>query len=152
MGWAVGRDSSRRRHIGYGVPSECDHPDCSEMIDRGLAYACGGGVTEEAPNCGLFFCGRHMSISYVRDGEIISAAEAYGEVGPDQDCDDFEERDDFTSSESCERCIAGLPPFDPKPDSLEWVNHVLTDETWAEWREEEPAWRADMEERLAEIA
>lgn len=26
----------------------------------------------------------------------------------------------------------------PKPDTSEWVNHILTDETWEEWRMENP--------------
>lgn len=36
----------------------------------------------------------------------------------------------------CERCENGLPPFDPKPDTDEWINHKMTDPTWAEWRAE----------------
>jgi hypothetical protein len=25
-------------------------------------------------------------------------------------------------------------PFEPKPDTPEWINHKLTDESWAKWR------------------
>ena len=38
----------------------------------------------------------------------------------------------------CERCIAGQPPFDPKPDTEEWVNWKLTDPSWEQWRRENP--------------
>ncbi|MBR7792350.1 hypothetical protein KDM87_07030 [Undibacterium sp. FT147W] len=38
----------------------------------------------------------------------------------------------------CERCAAGDPPFQPKPDSSEWVEWKLTDESWAQWRAENP--------------
>ena len=116
MSWAVGSDRDRGRHIGYGVPAKCDHPDCDANIDRGLAYACGGGVTEDVPNCGLFFCERHLSYT-----------EADDESG---------ERQGFV----CERCLHDEPPFDASPDTDEWVQHVLTDESWAQFRAENPEW------------
>lgn len=28
----------------------------------------------------------------------------------------------------------------PKEDTLEWKHHMLTDSTWAEWREDNPQW------------
>lgn len=62
MGWAVGFDNRYNRDIGYGVPALCDHPDCNEEIDRGLAYVCCGQVPyggEEG--CGLFFCDKHAN-------------------------------------------------------------------------------------------
>jgi hypothetical protein len=39
----------------------------------------------------------------------------------------------------CERCDAGQPPFAPTPDTGEWLNWKLTDESWAEWRRVNPA-------------
>lgn len=110
MGWAVGELNGR--DIGYGVPAICDHPDCTTRIDRGLAYACGGGVMGTVHNCGLFFCGDHL----VR----------------------FLENDDRGGEDVCERCADGLPPFDPKPDVPEWIEHVLTDPSWQQWRDENP--------------
>lgn len=51
------------REAGYGVEAECDHPECSEQIDRGLAYLCGrhpdGWRGDEEPGCGRYFCGKH---------------------------------------------------------------------------------------------
>jgi len=108
MGWAVGEVGGR--HIGYGVPAICDHPGCGAEIDRGLAYACGGGVVEDLPNCGLFFCSEHMF---------------YKENGDDQGW-------------VCERCLNDRDPFDPTPDTAEWAAHITSDESWAEWREENP--------------
>jgi hypothetical protein len=39
----------------------------------------------------------------------------------------------------CERCAASDPPFDPTPDTAEWLDWKLTDESWAEWRTANPA-------------
>jgi len=60
MGWAIGYEKHWERDIGYGVPSICDYPHCSEKIDRGLAYVC----CNEEPyggeeGCGLYFCAKH---------------------------------------------------------------------------------------------
>jgi hypothetical protein len=38
----------------------------------------------------------------------------------------------------CERCWDGLDSFDAKPDHPRWIRHKLTDESWAEWRAENP--------------
>lgn len=102
MGWSLGYDENWKRHIGYGVPAECDHPACKERIDRGLAYVCKGEEPYGGEGCGLYFCGAHLSI----DG--------------------------------CDRCRAGKEPFEAKPDVPEWIKHVLTDESWAEWRRLNP--------------
>lgn len=39
----------------------------------------------------------------------------------------------------CSRCLADQSPFDTKPDHPEWVAHMETDESWAEWRAERDA-------------
>jgi hypothetical protein len=39
----------------------------------------------------------------------------------------------------CQRCDNNEPPFDPTPDSQEWITHMLIDETWQQWRDENPA-------------
>jgi hypothetical protein len=38
----------------------------------------------------------------------------------------------------CERCRAGQPPFQAKPDIPRWVGHKLMHPSWAQWREENP--------------
>lgn len=60
MSWSIGYDEKWKRDIGYGVPSLCDFPGCSEEIDRGLSYVC----CDEQPyggddGCGLYFCNAH---------------------------------------------------------------------------------------------
>lgn len=60
MGWSIGYDDATDRHIGYGVPAYCDHPDCKAEIDRGLAYVCCGQQPYGGENgCGRFFCEQH---------------------------------------------------------------------------------------------
>ena len=105
MGWSIGFDSNWNRDVGYGVPAKCDHPDCDEDIDRGLAYVCGGEPYGGDKGCGLHFCGKHLYHN-AHDGD----------------------------PQMCERCCDGEPPFDPKPDTAEWTNHKMTDESWAKWR------------------
>lgn len=60
MGWSVGYDSTWQRDIGYGVPAFCDHPDCDEVIDRGIAHVCGGEPYGGEKGCGLYFCANHQ--------------------------------------------------------------------------------------------
>ena len=110
MGYAVGDDTQGRsgRFIGYGVPAKCDHPDCDADIDRGFAYSCGD--YDQVDNCGLHFCGQHL----------------------DHEIDD---------TQVCERCGSedeDAPWFEPKPDTAEWINHILSDESWEKWRAENP--------------
>ena len=66
MGWSIGYDDNWKRDIGYGVPSICDHPGCTERIDRGLGYVCGATPYGEPKGCGLFFCGKHQIGIYQR--------------------------------------------------------------------------------------
>ncbi len=52
------------REAGYGIEAECDQPDCSAEIDRGLGYLCGdnpdGHRDPTEAGCGLYFCGQHL--------------------------------------------------------------------------------------------
>lgn len=60
MGWAIGYDEHWNRDIGYGVVAHCDYPGCRRVIDRGLAYVCGGEPYGGDTGCGLYFCGKHL--------------------------------------------------------------------------------------------
>lgn len=107
MGWAIGYDEHWQRDIGYGVPAICDHPDCSEEIDRGLSYVCANqepreGRGDKGGGCGLYFCAQHLR--------------AYGS--------------------KCERCAKYRKPFKPKPDTLKWLYFKMVDPSWEEWRKE----------------
>lgn len=110
MGWAVGYDERHKRDIGYGVPAICDHSDCNEEIDRGLAYVCGSDVYGGEDGCGLFFCSNHR-VFVVREERCVRL---------------------------CGRCESHQEPFSPKPDTQEWMDWKLTDPSWAQWREENP--------------
>jgi hypothetical protein len=39
----------------------------------------------------------------------------------------------------CERCLENREPFEPTPDTQEWIHHKATDESWASWRAEQQA-------------
>ena len=38
----------------------------------------------------------------------------------------------------CERYKARKKPFDKKPDHPKWIQWKLTDESWEQWRQENP--------------
>lgn len=62
MGWSIGYDNRWKRDIGYGVTAKCDHPDCDEDIDRGLAHVCCGSKPYGGEDgCGLYFCAKHQT-------------------------------------------------------------------------------------------
>jgi len=107
MSWDVGYDDRWQRWVGYGVPAWCDHPGCYEKIHRGLAYICGGDIYGGDEGCGLFFCYKHLFFS------------------------------DRSRHQLCERCCVGEKPFNPSLDTDEWVEHQMTDPSWAEWRAEQ---------------
>lgn len=109
MGWSIGYDSTRKRDIGYGVPSTCDHPGCGKEINRGLGYVCANEVPYGGEGCGLFFCDEHKFPSDINDGHF------------------------------CQRCCEGKDPFDATPDVPRWIEWKLTDWSWQRWRDENPA-------------
>jgi len=124
MGYQVYEDQSARdcgveRWAGYGVPAICDWPDCDEKIDRGLGHKC-----EE-----------HGAYRLMLDGEEISY---------DRFDDEPDAEEDWTEAEGCGLyfCEDHLyrhsehEGIEPKPDTAEWVQWMLTDESWAQWREE----------------
>ena len=112
MSWAIGFDDKWMRDIGYGVPAVCDHPDCDNEIDRGLSYVCGGEPFGGDKGCGLYFCIEHMYVGGNGDYE--------------------------NDPQMCDRCCDGKDPYPPKPDLQVWVEFKLTDDSWAQWREDNP--------------
>lgn len=120
MGWEIGFDRNWGRDIGYGVPAECDHPDCTTRIDRGLSHVCACGEPYGGEHgCGLYFCDQHLFYKVKANGFV------------------------------CWRCRNGKPPFKPKPDVEEWTRHKATDPSWAAWREEQRAQLHAREQRRA---
>lgn len=76
------------------------------------------GDARDGFGCGLSFCSEHLWYS-PRDGE----------------------------PQMCQRCCDSEEPVEPKPDTAEWEQHMLTDESWAQWRDEHPAATAAMRAR-----
>lgn len=114
MGWSIGFDDKWNRDIGYGVPAYCDHPKCMKDIDRGLSYVCGGEPYGGDRGCGLYFCGEHL-FYYARLPQL------------------------------CERCAPRIKkPFTPKLEHWQWVKWKLADESWKQWRDENPQAVNDM--------
>lgn len=37
----------------------------------------------------------------------------------------------------CDRCLDEKPPYEPTPDTEEWIQHKATHPSWAEWRKEQ---------------
>lgn len=60
MSWADCGNDCNGRPIGYIFTATCDSPDCEKIIDRGLAYACGGMHGEDEFSCEKYFCGDHL--------------------------------------------------------------------------------------------
>jgi hypothetical protein len=59
---------------------------------------------------------------------------------------------DHLTFDGCSRCENKQEPFKPTPDVAEWINWKLTDESWQQWRNENPAEVMQMRESLSEMA
>ena len=53
-------------------------------------------------------------------------------------------RFDGLAGVQCERCAESEETFQPKPDHPEWTKFKLTDESWQQWRDENPAGVQDL--------
>lgn len=119
MGWSIGYDSTHQRDIGYGVPAYCDHPGCKNEIDRGISYVCGGEPGGGEHGCGLFVCTHHQ-------------------------------RSNKHCYQLCQHCAdRRRKKLTPSPDHPDWIDWKLTDESWQQWRDENPEEVAKMREALA---
>lgn len=49
----------------------------------------------------------------------------------------------------CERCCDGAAAFDAKPDHPTWIQHKLTDDSWADWLAENPEAVKQLADRAA---
>ena len=103
-----------KRWGGYGVPAICEFPDCNEEIDRGISFACGGEPFSQY-GCDRYFCEKHRNYHCFNTGNS-----------------------ERVCVEVCKRCVNRKPPFPYKPETEQWVKHLLTDESWKKWREKNP--------------
>ena len=123
-----------KRWGGYGVPAICEHPDCKEKIDRGVSYACGGEPFSEF-GCDRYFCGEHKHfVGFKCDGS-------------DEKCD-HDDDCECTFKELCERCAKGEASFDYKPETREWLIHILSHHSWRTWRKKNPEEVAELRKQL----
>lgn len=51
--------------------------------------------------------------------------------------------------QQCVRCGNGQPPLAPTPDTAEWIDWKLTDDSWDVWRGEHPEAVEEMRRALA---
>lgn len=107
-------------------------PECHTMIDRGLGYKC-ETVTEYYYLDGE---GNEVPYTFAEYNEGLIEEQAREEDG----CGLFFCLDHSEHSEHDEDSIR-------KPDSLEWEAHMLTDESWGPWRDENPETVAAMRTR-----
>ncbi|OHU12795.1 hypothetical protein [Mycobacteroides chelonae] len=121
MGWSISYSEKWQREIGYGVPAYCDQPGCRVKIHRDVEQACGGIPDPGKHGCGLYFCSRHLHSSYTPDG-----------------MDDLLDDDGELYPLRCSRCINGRDPFPPSDEHPEWMRWKLKDESWSQWRTDNP--------------
>jgi len=60
MGWGTCVNAGGRA-CGYMIEAKCDDPDCTAIINRGLAYVCGDMHDGGEKGCGKYFCYNHLS-------------------------------------------------------------------------------------------
>jgi len=95
-----------------------------ENWKRDIGY--GVPATCDHPGCGKEI---DRGLAYVCGGEPY---------GGDDGCGLYFCDEHMTALGVCEQCAAALPPFEPTPDTPEWVQWKLTDESWQQWRDEHP--------------
>lgn len=139
MSWSIGYCSNHKRDIGYGVPAPCDHPGCNVIIDRGMSYLCCENI-HHSVSCGGYFCAEH------RDNYV------YADEVPDMDDEELEalgldgseaEEDDDDGVIACRHRI------EPRKEAVEWLEFMLSNESWQKWRELNPERVQHFKERLA---
>lgn len=134
MGYSCYTSAENGREQGYAVPAVCDHPDCTNLIDRGMGYVCLGDQ-EHTQSCGGFYCSDHQELAFVitedefeglDDDESQELAESYG----------LDEKPEFDEDGYCHVCQH--KPIENK-ESRVWLEHIMKDESWQKWRDQEPA-------------
>lgn len=133
MSWVIGFSENQNRDVGYGILAICDHPECTAEIDRGLAYICCEDINHNAC-CGAFYCAEHRE-NYVYGDEIDDMEDEELEALNI----DVESQEVFDAVENGDIVRCRHEPIQPNKENAAWLEHVLKDESWSQWREENPA-------------
>lgn len=124
----IDHNNNVSRWAGYGVPAYCDHPGCTALINRGMGYACCNDPSH-TQSCGGFYCSDHQD-QYVMVDELEDMTDQQLEtLGIDRSATD-------SDGDGIVKCTHG--PLDGSKEHPDWLNHILTDQSWEEWRKENP--------------
>jgi hypothetical protein len=102
---------------------------------RDIGY--GVPATCDHPGCGERI---DRGLSYVCGNELYGGTRGCGLY--------FCEKHQHGRWQRCSRCHNSRAPYTPTPDVAEWINHKLTDESWARWRAESPVEVAELRAHL----
>jgi hypothetical protein len=128
MGYGVYNDG--HRWAGYGVPAVCDWDTCMEEIDRGLYFKC-----EEHGE---------YEVTETRDPETEELIDVDEKWLDNEGCGYFFCPTHLYETEAHEAHSV------EKPDSPEWEIHMLTDESWEQWRTLNPEQVESMKARVGD--
>jgi len=128
MGYSVYYSIENNRFQGYGVPAYCDHPDCTNEIDRGISYVCCGDQLH-TNSCGGYYCQDHEHLCLILLEEDFEGLTS-DEISENFDLDECPEFDEDGYFYQCKH-----KPIQHK-EHPEWVEHMSTDESWNVWRNE----------------
>ena len=132
MGYAVYWTPEHNRWEGYAVPAQCDWPSCRTQVDRGLAYRC-----ED-----------HGGYKLMLDGAEISYSRFHCEPAAEEEWEE-EPGCELTFCDEHRAATSDHHGVSPKGELPVWEEHMLRDESWAEWRQDNPDMVGEMAERLA---
>ena len=102
--------------------------------DRDIGY--GVPATCDHPGCNAKI---DRGLAHVCGGE---------HYGGDRGCGLYFCGDHLWANNLCDRCASEDEPFDPKPDTIEWIQWKLTDGSWQAWRDENPEKVAEYRSRI----
>jgi len=100
MGWASCGTDVNGRPIGYTHEAVCDHHQCETIIDRGLAYVCGGMHGEDEYSCEKYFCEKHMGFIFIECVTGLSGLNVCDE------CQGFWESEHVKECEPCAEVLS----------------------------------------------
>lgn len=119
------------RFAGYGVVAYCDHPQCNAVIDRGMDYACCGGIHFDG-SCGGFYCIEHETPVMHEDELEDLDEEETQHILSSYGLTEVPTFDEYGIAKLCNH-----PPIEFK-EHPDWIKHISTDKTWSKFRKEKP--------------